>query len=131
MQRIVLDTSALLTFLRNGTGAAKIEQALLRALAKQESILISATTWGELKATLAGQHGEAVASQKTNQLQQITISIQPVDERIADGAATLACRYGVSFIDCIAVSLAAAKRATLLTSQQSLKGMPRVCLITE
>lgn len=129
MARIVLDTSSLLVFFENTSGAAKVESALLDAVEKQHAVSISATSWGELKVALARQHSPDVASRKLRQLEQLGVSIETIDSKLSQAAADLAMKCGVPYHSCLGVAVAVSRKATLLTADKALKDMPRVSLV--
>jgi predicted nucleic acid-binding protein len=98
MRRIVLDASAIVTFFEDRPGAEKVEELIRLAVEGKRQLLISVINWGEVYYSTWRSKGPGIARKIIEDLAQLPIEIVHAD--------------------CFAAALAAARKATLATSDQ-------------
>jgi PIN domain nuclease of toxin-antitoxin system len=123
MKRLVIDTSALLAFLEDGTGADKVEELLWNATAKQQPITMSVASWGLLYKQILHKYGERLASEKFGQLQNLPLKLVEVDSPIAQNAALLSEKHKLPYLESLAVATAQLNKATLVTVNGALSAL--------
>jgi ribonuclease VapC len=118
MKTYVLDSSALMTFFENRSGADKVEELLTGAAEAQRPVAMSVVNWGEVYYSIWRAHGEKAAIAKMQEIAQLPIEILDVDMELAKLAASLKAQHNLPYADCFAAALAQARKATLVTSDK-------------
>jgi predicted nucleic acid-binding protein len=115
MKIYVLDASAVVRYLTNGAGAAKVDALIDRAGEGEARLSISVVNWGEALYSLAKMHGLNKAKAG---LVALNALLEPVvvDESLAEAAAIVWLHYRLGYADCFAAALALRLNATLVTS---------------
>ena len=118
MKRIVLDASALMTFLENRPGADKVEDLIHLAVAGKRHLLMSVVNWGEVYYSTWRAHGPGVARKVIEDIAQLPIQIVAADLDLTHIAAELRAGHKLPYTDCFAASLAIHLKASLATSDK-------------
>ena len=118
MKRIVLDASALMTFFQNRPGAEKVEQLIQLAFDGKRELLMCAVNWGEVYYSVWRDQGPGFARNILTQIAQLPIHLVPADVELARHAAEFKANFNLPYVDCFAAALAAARKASLATSDR-------------
>ena len=121
----VLDASALLAFLQQTQGFARVNRLLKEALQQKHSILMSAVNWGEMFAVVLRTRGEASAQTVKLGLAGGPIQLISVTPDNAFEAARVKVDFQLSYADSFAATLAMANHATLVTADSDFQRIAR------
>ncbi len=110
--RVVLDSFALLTFLRGEAGEEKVAALLERAGLR-----------AEVKYIVLRKDGEARWEEIAGELPALPIEFHPATRALADVAADFKARYKLSLADAFAAALAKEWKAELLTGDPEFKAL--------
>jgi ribonuclease VapC len=115
MKIYVLDASAVVRYLTNGAGAAKVDALIDRGFRGEARLSISVVNWGEALYSLANMRG---LNQAKAALMALNALVEPVlvDEALAEAAAAVRFHYKLGYADCFAAALALRLNATLVTT---------------
>jgi predicted nucleic acid-binding protein len=116
VRRYVLDANALLIYLGDRQGAARVQALLNESLRNRSPLLMSAVNWGEVVYSIWKQGGEAEARRVEKNIAHLPLAILPADRERATGAAELKARHGLGYADSFAAQLALENAATLVTA---------------
>lgn len=125
MRSYVLDASAVLDLLENGPGAGRVEQLLAEADKGENVIAMSVLNWGEVFYNIWHHHGEGSARSAIAELSRLPIEIVPVDQEQALKAGEIKTLHKLSFVDCVAGSLAEVRNSTLVTADRDFQKLGR------
>jgi uncharacterized protein len=125
MKSYVLDASAVLDLLENGPGAGRVEQLLADADQGKNAIAMSVLNWGEVFYNVWLHHGEEAARSAIAELSRLPIEIVPVDQEQALKAGEIKALHKLSFVDCVAGSLAELRNSTLVTADRDFQKVGR------
>jgi uncharacterized protein len=125
MRAYVLDASAVLDLLENGPGAERVEQILAGADNNENAVSMSVLNWGEVFYNVWLHHGEQAARSAIAELSRLPIEIVPVEEDQALKAGEIKALHKLSFVDCVAGSLAELRSATLVTADRDFQKLGR------
>src|SRR5438270_1942574 len=125
MRAYVLDASAVLDLLENGPGAERVEQILAGADNNENAVSMSVLNWGEVFYNVWQHHGEQAARSAIAELSRLPIEIVPVEEDQALKAGEIKALHKLSFVDCVAGSLAELRSATLVTADRDFQKLGR------
>ena len=125
MRRHVLDASALLAFLEERPGAARVGNLLTRAAELGQPTYISAVNWGEVYYVVWRGRGERAANEILAKIGALPIQIVDVDTPLAKQAATFKARFKLPYADCFAAALAQERKAVLVTSDRNFESVER------
>lgn len=117
----VLDASALLRYLDDEPGAARVEQLLNQARTTSAALLISAVNWGEVVYVLMRKLNRTDAAVILRKLRSLPLTVVPVTDVDAEQAATFKTLYSLPYTDSFAAALSATSKATLVTADFDLK----------
>jgi predicted nucleic acid-binding protein len=118
MRTCVLDSSALMVFFEDRSGAAQIEDLLAKAAETRRPLLMSVVNWGEVYYSIWRARGEAAAESKLREIDQLPIEVVEAGADLTKLAASLKARHTLPYADCFAAALARARKATLVTSDK-------------
>jgi predicted nucleic acid-binding protein len=113
----VLDANAVLDFVEDGPGAARMEQ-LFRDARRNKPLLMSVINWGEVYYHSWQQRGEEFARTTMGDLSQFPIELVAVDVSQSLQAGEIKARHKVPYVDCFAAALAINREAVLVTSDR-------------
>ena len=125
MRSYVLDASAVLDLLENGPGAERVEQILAAADKQVNAVSMSVLNWGEVFYNVWQHHGEEAARSAIAELSRLPIEIVAVDQEQALKAGEIKALHKLSFVDCIAGSLAELRNSTLVTADRDFQKVGR------
>lgn len=124
MKEYVLDSSALLLYLRDARDASRVQDLFGDAEARKANLTISAVNWAECRHKLtrqkSAQHADGVLSEIANALEVVV-----ADRSHAELAGDLKCRFKGSLADCFAATLAMHRNATLVTTDPEFDALRR------
>ena len=116
MKRIVLDSSALMTFFENRPGAEKVEELLQLAIDRKRELLMSVVNWGEVYHSVWRAKGPGVALKVLADIAQLPIELVDADYALAKLAAEFRAQHKLPYVDGFAAALALDRNAALSTS---------------
>jgi predicted nucleic acid-binding protein len=111
----VLDTFALLAYLRDEPAAARIEKVLADGGKEKCLLFTSIINLGEVLYIIERKGGVAKAQDTLALIRQLPIEILPADEQSVFAAAHIKANHAISYADAFAVAAAIAKNAVILT----------------
>ena len=118
MKRIVLDSSALMTFFENRPGAEKVQDLIRLAVEGKRQILMSVVNWGEAYYSTWRTKGPGVALHFLDDFAQLPIHLVPADVDLARTAAEFKANFNLPYVDGFAAALALQRKASLATSDK-------------
>lgn len=118
MKRIVLDASALMTFFEDRPGAEKVEDLIRLGVEGKRQLLMSVVNWGEVYYSTWRAKGPGVARKVLENIAQLPLEVVDADLDLTRAAAELRAQHKLPYVDCFAAALAAARKASLATSDQ-------------
>lgn len=125
MKTYVLDASAVLDFLENGVGGARVERILNAAHKRENAVSMSVMNWGEVFYNAWQHHGEEAARTAIARLSRLPIEIVPVEQEQALKAGEIKALHGLSFVDCVAAALAELRHSILVTADRDFEKLGR------
>jgi predicted nucleic acid-binding protein len=125
MRNYVLDASGVLDLLENGPGAERVEQILAEADKQENAVSMSVLNWGEVFYNVWQHHGEEAARSTIAELSRLPIEVVPVDQEQALKAGEIKALHKLSFVDCVAGSLAELRNSTLVTADRDFQKVGR------
>lgn len=122
----VLDTFALMAYLRDEPGALRVQSLIRDAGSEQCSLFVSLINLAEI-CTLTERRGGAPRVQEVLALiRQLPIEVIPVDEQTVFAAAHLKAHYRLSFADAFAVTSAQGLNGVLVTGDLELAPVEKI-----
>ena len=118
---IVLDSHALLTFLKRQPGYAEVAGLFHRATDGELSLGICVVNLGEVWYQLARGYSPEVADEKTTELRDLGLQVVEADWALTKQAAIYKSHGGLSFADCYAAALAKAWNTAVVTGDPEFK----------
>ncbi|MGD1019119.1 MAG: PIN domain-containing protein [Verrucomicrobiia bacterium] len=117
----VLDSFALLTFLRDEPGTDKVAAILEKARAREQPVHMTEVNYAEVQYIVRRKDGEAAWRVVAGELIAMPIEFHPADRTLADIAADLKTRFKLSLADAFAAALAKTRNAELVTGDLEFK----------
>ena len=121
----VLDANAVLSFVEDAAGAARIEQLLRDARRGSVALLMSVLNWGEIFYQSWQQRGEESARRMLDDLVHLPIELVPVDASQVLKAGEFKVVHKIPYVDCVAAALSDLRQATLVTSDRDFEKLGR------
>ena len=118
MKRVVLDSSALMTFFENRPGAEQVEELLQLAIDGKRALLMSVVNWGEVYHSVWRTKGPGVALKVVGDIAQLPIELVDADYTLAKLAAEFRADHKLPYVDGFAAALATTRKASLMTSDK-------------
>ncbi len=118
MKQVVLDASAVMSFLENRHGAEEVEELLAAGVGGKTELLMSVINWGEVYYSIALAHGHDAARKTAAEIAQLPIEVADADLDLTAIAAELRARYKLPYADCFAAALAKSRKARVLTADR-------------
>ena len=106
MVTYVLDSSAVLRYLDDEAGAARVAEIIKAYLSGHCQIIISALHWGEIAGIVHKVHGRAAMDLALSRLNAFGFEIVSVNGDRAVRSALVKLKKSISYVDCFAVELA-------------------------
>lgn len=117
----VLDSFALLAFLRGEAGDAKVAALLEKAGVRDTPLHMTEVNYAEVKYIVLRKDGGARWADVARDLPTLPIEFHPADRELADMAADFKSRFRLSLADAFAAALARKLKADLVTGDPEFK----------
>ena len=121
MAATVLDSFALLAFLRGEDGGGRVRQLLERAGDRDQPLHMTEVNYAEVKYIITRKDGRQRWAQIAADLPALPLEFHPATRALADTAADFKARYKISLADAFAAALAREKKAELVTGDREFK----------
>jgi len=121
----VLDSYALLAFLRGEAGDDKVAALLEKAGERDAPLHMTEVNYAEVKYIVLRKDGAASWAEVARNLPTLPIEFHPADRELADVAADLKSRFSLSLADAFAAALAKRLKAELVTGDPEFKALER------
>lgn len=121
----VLDSHALLAFLRGEAGEAQVAALLENASARDEPLLMTEVNYAEVKYSVIRKDGLDRWTEIARELPALPIEFHPADRALSDTAADLKSRFKLSLADAFAAALARHTKAELVTGDPEFKPLAK------
>jgi predicted nucleic acid-binding protein len=118
MKRVVLDASSLMAFFEDRPGADKVEDLLRLGVEGKRQLSMSVVNWGEVYYSTWRTNGPGVARKVIVDIAQLPLEIVDADLALTRSAAELRAEHKLPYTDGFAAALAAARKASLATSDK-------------
>lgn len=118
---IVLDSWALMAFLRKEESYEKVRDFLTRAATSGKPCLMTAVNWGEIYYLTLREHGQDTTDKVMSEVASFPIEVAEITQDLARQAAIFKATKKMSYADCFAAALAKFKRAELVTGDKEFK----------
>ncbi len=128
--RAVLDSFALLAFLRGEAGEEKVAALLERAGLRDEPLHMTEVNYAEVQYIIIRKDGDERWAEIARELPALPIEFHPATRSLADGAADFKARYRLSLADAFAAALAKERKAEVVTGGPEFKALEKEIKIT-
>lgn len=115
MAAAVLDSYALLAFLRGEDPEGKVCQLLERASDRDQPLHMTEINYAEVKYIIIRKEGRDRWTQIAADLPALPLEFHPITRTLADAAADFKAKYRMSLADACAAALAQERKAHLVT----------------
>jgi predicted nucleic acid-binding protein len=119
----VLDSFALIAYLRDEPGAQAMENLLVTAGKTDSPLYMSDVNYAEVKYSILKKDGAEAWTAAANALQSLPIDFYGTNRILAEMAADFKARFKVSLADAFAAALAKEKKAHLVTGDPEFKSL--------
>ncbi|MEP6811258.1 MAG: PIN domain-containing protein [Chthoniobacterales bacterium] len=123
--RTILDSFALLAFLRGEPGEEKIAALLERAGLRDEPVHMTEVNYAEVKYITIRKDGKDRWEEIAGELPALPIQFHPATRALSDLAADFKARYKISLADAFAAALAKERKAQLVTGNPEFKAIEK------
>jgi ribonuclease VapC len=113
--RRLLDSFAVLAWLQDEPGAAKVETFLREAGRAEVPLLLTVVNLGEVYYRVARQHGHPMAEGIVRQLHALPVEFCACDEQLSLAAARIKADFPIALADAVAAAAAQREEATVVT----------------
>ena len=114
--RIVLDSFALVCFFHKEPGWEKVKEVFYGLSSSDQTALLSAINWGEFYYIVKRRVGRNKAEEALALLEQLPITVFPVDNDLVKEAAEIKSDYPISYADAFCIALAQRSECQILTN---------------
>jgi predicted nucleic acid-binding protein len=121
----VLDSYALLAFLREEPGEEKVTALLEEAGERDQAVHMTEASYAEVKYITVRKEGAARWEEIARELRALPIEFHPIDRNLADLAADIKVRYRISLADAFAAALAKELKAELVTGDMEFAALEK------
>lgn len=121
----VLDSYALLAYLRDEPGAEKVQAILEKVSAKGNSALMTEVNYAEVKYIVLRKDGETAWATVRSALESLPLEFVPATRALADIAADFKARHRLSLADAFAAALAKERKGELVTGDLEFKALQK------
>lgn len=125
MPAIVLDSHALVAFLREEAGSELVRKILEKAAERDAPVHMTEVNYAEAQYIIRRREGDEAWAAIAHELSVMPIEFHPVDRRLADMAAEYKTKYKLSLADAFAGALAKEKKAELITGDSEFKALEK------
>ncbi len=126
MKTTVLDSYALLAYIRDEAGRDAVSSLFAQAHDSGEPVLMTAVNLGEVYYIVLRRHGEAVLARVEQTVAALPIRVEAADEALAKEAALLKATRKMSYADCFAAALARQRGGRVVTGDPELQAVEDV-----
>ena len=126
----VLDSFALLAFLRGEAGGDKVAALLGKAGERDQPLHMTEMNYAEVKFTIIRKDGAECWNEVARELPTLAIEFHPITRGLADLAAEFKARLKMSLADACAAALTKEKKAELVTGDAEFKPLEKEIKIT-
>jgi predicted nucleic acid-binding protein len=119
----VLDSFALLAYLRDEDGAEFMQGLLEKASRKDTPLLMTEVNYAEVKYIVLRKDGKEAWKEVAASLGSLPVEFVPTTRVLADVAADFKASHRISLADAFAAALAKEKKAELVTGDPEFKAM--------
>ncbi len=123
--RVVLDSFALLAFLRGEAGDQKVAALLERAGIRDEPLHMTEVNYAEVKYIVLRKDGRERWEEIASELPALPIEFHPATRALSDLAADFKARHKLSLADAFAAALAKERKADLITGDRDFKALEK------
>lgn len=117
----VLDSFALLSFLRDEPGAEMVAALMEKAEERRQPLQMTEVNYAEVQYIIRRKDGEAAWRIVADELVTLPIEFRPADRLLADQAADFKTRFKLSLADAFAAALAKIRKTELITGDPEFK----------
>ena len=121
----VLDSHALLKFLRDEPGAETVSLILEKAGQRDQPVHMTEVNYAEVQYMVRRKDGDAAWTAIANELRAAPIEFHPADRRLADMAADFKSRHKMSLTTAFAAALAKERNSELVTGAPEFKPLQK------
>ncbi len=121
----MLDSFALLAYLRGEDGADLVQHALETASRRDTHLLMSEVNYAEVKYITIRKDGREAWERVAASLDSLPIAFQPATRAMADAAADLKASHSISLADAFAAALAKEHKAELITGDPEFRALEK------
>jgi predicted nucleic acid-binding protein len=121
MKTYAFDAGALLAFLQDKPGSAKVDELLKEARRVRAKILMSAVNYGEVYGLILREFGRQQAVAAVHAVRPLPVEVVDVTPQRACQAGDVKARYKLHYADSFAAALAIEHKATLVTSDSDFR----------
>ena len=122
-ERFVLDTFAVLTYLKEEPGWQKVKEILWNTYKKKTTIFLSYVNLGELYYIIYREWGAVTADKAISLIKMWPLRFVDVKEDIAVIAGRIKAENSISYADAYVVATALSKKAVIVTGDQEFKSL--------
>ena len=121
--QVVLDSHALLKFLRDEAGAEAVSLLLEKAGQRDQPVHMTEVNYAEVQYIVRRKDGDAAWKTIAGELKAAPIEFHPATRALADIAGDFKARFKISLADAFAAALAKEKKAELVTGDSEFKAL--------
>ena len=121
----VLDSYALLAYLRDEAGADAVQALLEKASRKDAPLLMTEVNYAEVKYITLRKDGEEAWKKVAASLDSLPVAFLPATHALADAAADFKAGHRISLADAFAAALAKERKSELVTGDPELKALEK------
>lgn len=121
----ILDSHALLKFLRDEPGADMVAQILETAGERDQPVHMTEVNYAEVQYMIRRKDGDVAWHSIASELIAAPIEFHPADRRLADTAAMFKVRFKISLADAFAAALTKEKKGELVTGDSEFKPLEK------
>jgi ribonuclease VapC len=121
----VLDSFALIAYLRDERGGEAVENLLISAVKKGMPVHMSEVNYAEVKYSILRKDGTAAWKEAVEVINGLPIEFHSTSRAMADSAAEFKSRHKISLADAFAAALAKEKNADLVTGDPEFRALEK------
>ena len=121
----VLDSHALLAFLRGEAGEEQVTALLEKASERDAPLLMTEVNYAEVKYMVVRKDGAERWAEIARELPTLPIEFRAADRELADLAADFKARFKITLADAFAAALTAQKKAELVTGDPEFEALDK------
>jgi len=125
MVTYVLDSSAVLRYLDDEAGAARVAEIIKSHLAGRCEVVLSALHWGEIAGVTCKIHGSQAMDMVLDRLSAFAFQVVPADAERAVRASLIKLKRDISYVDAFGVEAAEGKDRVFVTADFDFKPASR------